>query len=107
MAHPRGDRTEDGLSERVIEDIRLDRVPETAQTDERVIYDFCTELHRSTMVSDKSYAAALKIWDVVGVVELTALVGYYTLVAMTLNAHQILPAGVEPPLPEIKDKVWA
>jgi 4-carboxymuconolactone decarboxylase len=35
---------------------------------------------------------------VVGVVELTALIGYYTMVAMTLNAHEFpLPAGVEPP----------
>jgi 4-carboxymuconolactone decarboxylase len=33
------------------------------------------------------------------VVELTALIGYYTMVAMTLNAHEIpLPSGVEPPL---------
>jgi 4-carboxymuconolactone decarboxylase len=30
-------------------------------------------------------------------VELTALVGYYTMVAMTLNAHEIpLPPGVAP-----------
>ena len=30
-------------------------------------------------------------------VELTALVGYYTMVAMTLNAHEIpLPEGVPP-----------
>ena len=36
-------------------------------------------------------------------VELTALVGYYTMVAMTLNAHEIpLPEGVAPafPLPQ-------
>jgi 4-carboxymuconolactone decarboxylase len=37
-------------------------------------------------------------WGVVGVVELTALIGYYTMVAMTLNAHEFpLPAGVAPP----------
>jgi 4-carboxymuconolactone decarboxylase len=35
----------------------------------------------------------------VGVVELTALIGYYTMVAMTLNAHDIpLPDGATPPL---------
>jgi len=40
------------------------------------------------------------------VVELTALVGYYTMVAMTLNAHEIpLPDGVQPafPLPQHVD----
>ena len=39
-------------------------------------------------------------WQAVGVVELTALIGYYTMVAMTLNCHDIpLPDGVAPPLP--------
>ncbi len=33
-------------------------------------------------------------------VELTALVGYYTMVAMTLNAHEIpLPEGVRAGVP--------
>jgi 4-carboxymuconolactone decarboxylase len=96
-----------GLPAGVVEDIRLDQVPTGAQPDERLVYDFTAELQRSTTVSDRTYAAALKTWDVIGVVELTALVGYYTLVAMTLNAHQILPTGVEPPLPDSKNKVGA
>ena len=34
-----------------------------------------------------------------GVVELTGVIGYYTMVAMTLNAHEIpLPDGATPPL---------
>ena len=38
-------------------------------------------------------------WDVLGVVELTAVVGYYSMVAMTLNAHDIpLPARIPPEL---------
>jgi 4-carboxymuconolactone decarboxylase len=37
-------------------------------------------------------------WKAVGVVELTALIGYYTMVAMTLNAHEIpLPDDASPP----------
>ena len=40
-------------------------------------------------------------------VELTALVGYYTMVAMTLNCHEIpLPEGVTPAfsLPQRSDR---
>ncbi len=49
-------------------------------------------------MSEDTYRRALGHWGVVGVVELTALIGYYTMVAMTLNAHEFaLPAGVEPP----------
>lgn len=37
---------------------------------------------------------------VVGLVELTSLIGYYTMLAISLNAHELsLPPGVEPPLP--------
>ena len=58
---------------------------------------FAVELNRSKSVSDASYDDTLTRFGERTVVELTALVGYYTMVAMTLNAHEIpLPEGVEP-----------
>ena len=52
-------------------------------------------LHR---VSDVHYQRALDAFGVKGVVELTALVGYYSMVVMTLNAHDIpVPPGATPP----------
>ena len=48
-------------------------------------------------ISDSTYADALARFGERTLVELTALVGYYTMVAMTLNAHEIpLPEGVAP-----------
>ena len=48
-------------------------------------------------VTDATYAKTLARFGERAVVELTALVGYYTMVAMTLNAHEIpLPDGVTP-----------
>jgi 4-carboxymuconolactone decarboxylase len=45
------------------------------------------------------YDDAVAQFGVAGVVELTALIGYYTMVSMTLNAHEIpLPEGVKAPL---------
>jgi hypothetical protein len=36
-------------------------------------------------------------------VELTAIIGYYTMVSMTLNAHEIpLPDGAEAPLAPVE-----
>ena len=62
------------------------------------IPDSAVELQERRAVSDATYQRALDNWGVVGVVELTALIGYYTMVAMTLNAHEFpLPEGVEPP----------
>ena len=57
--------------------------------DEQAVYDFCTELHRNRSVSDATYARALGLLGVPGVVELTALFGYYSMVAMTILAHQM------------------
>jgi 4-carboxymuconolactone decarboxylase len=62
------------------------------------------------------YADAVAQFGVAGVVELTALIGYYTMGSMTLNAHEIpLPEGGAEPLeapssgglhvlPDIKEK---
>jgi 4-carboxymuconolactone decarboxylase len=87
-----------GIDPAVIEDIRCGRRPEGADDQALAIYDYCVELHDNKVVSENIYQAVLASWDVVGVVELTALIGYYTMVAMTLNAHEFpLPDGVMPP----------
>jgi 4-carboxymuconolactone decarboxylase len=87
-----------GLARAVIEDLRAERRPVTASVDELEIYDFADELNRCNSVSTEAYQRVLCRWNVVGVVELTALVGYYTMVAMTLNAHEIpLPDDASPP----------
>ena len=45
------------------------------------------------------HAAVTARWGERGVVELTGVIGYYTMVSMTLNAHEIpLPDGASPPL---------
>jgi 4-carboxymuconolactone decarboxylase len=50
-------------------------------------------------VNEPVYEAVERRWGARGVVELTALIGYYTMVSMTLNAHEIpLPVGAAPPL---------
>jgi 4-carboxymuconolactone decarboxylase len=65
--------------------------------DDEVVVRYATELNRRNSVSEPTYADALSRLGARTIVELTALVGYYTMVAMTLNAHEIpLPEGVEP-----------
>jgi 4-carboxymuconolactone decarboxylase len=82
-----------GLSRGVIEKVRIAQRPTSGDPDALAIYDFAEELNRTNTVGEENYRRVLDRWQVVGVVELTAIVGYYTMVAMTLNAHQI-------PLPE-------
>jgi 4-carboxymuconolactone decarboxylase len=73
------------------------------QDDEAIVYDFCTELHRDKVVSDKTLKAAFAKFGERGVVDLIGVSGYYTLVSMILNVDkQPLPAGTPPPLPVLK-----
>jgi 4-carboxymuconolactone decarboxylase len=86
-----------GLSAEVLEALLAQREPEGLDEDEAAVVAFARELNRHNSVSDITYARALAQLGERGVVELTALVGYYTMVAMTLNTHEIpLPDGVEP-----------
>jgi 4-carboxymuconolactone decarboxylase len=88
-----------GLAPEVIEAVRMGARPKFENGDEQALYDYVSELQEKHSVSEANYQRALELFDVIGVVELTALTGYYSMVAMTLNAHEIpLPAGVEPPL---------
>ena len=88
-----------GLAPAVIEAIKHGQLPTFENTDEWVVHRFALELHEKHVVDPDTYARAVEKLGVVGVVELTALIGYYTMVAMTLIAHEIpLPEGTPPPL---------
>jgi 4-carboxymuconolactone decarboxylase len=94
-----------GIEAAVIEAILHDQVPPLAAND-LVIHRYAAELNQYKSVSDATHAAAVALLGERGVVELTALVGYYTLVAMTLNSQEIpLPDDVVPafPLPQHQD----
>ena len=89
-----------GLNPAVAEDLRHGRRPAAMQDDEAIIYQFCTEFHQTKNVSDPTFKAVKDKFGECAVVELIALTGYYTMLAMVLNvAQQPLAGGVAPPLP--------
>lgn len=88
-----------GLGPAIVEAIRTGERPVFAAADEQAVYDYCREMHEHKSISDETYRRAHELFGTLGVVELTALMGYYTMVAMTLLAHEIpLPDGAAPPL---------
>jgi 4-carboxymuconolactone decarboxylase len=88
-----------GVPAEVIAAIRDGRRPSGMSDDQSMVYDFCIELHANHSVSDKTYARVLKRFGEQGVVDLTGLTGYYTMLSMIMNvARTPLPAGVEPKL---------
>ena len=92
-----------GLEAPLLEALLAQAEPPFLSQDDAIVWRYAVELNRDKSVSDVTYAQALKRFGPPTVVELTALVGYYTMVAMTLNCHEIpLPEGVSPafPLPQ-------
>ncbi|MFD0668155.1 carboxymuconolactone decarboxylase family protein [Ramlibacter sp. MAHUQ-53] len=92
-----------GLESPIIEALLAQQEPPGLSADDALVWCFSVELNRHRSVSDATYAAAVARFGARTVVELTALIGYYTMVAMTLNCHEIpLPEGVAPafPLPQ-------
>lgn len=83
-----------GIELSIIDELLAQRVPQGLIESESLVVRYARELNQFNSVSDATYAATLQHFGERTVVELTALVGYYTMVAMTLNAHEIpLPEG--------------
>jgi 4-carboxymuconolactone decarboxylase len=88
-----------GLAPEIVAAMRAGRRPDFADAEEEAVYDFACELLTAGRVSEPVYRKIHDRWDTVGAVELTSVIGYYSMVAMTLNAHHIpLPKGAAPPL---------
>ena len=86
-----------GIPPSVIAAIAARERPQDMLVDETVVHDFCIELHEARAVSDRVYADALALFGEQGVVDLTAICGYYTLLAMVMNmAQTAIPATGEP-----------
>jgi 4-carboxymuconolactone decarboxylase len=97
-AHARMAR-EEGLDAAVIEAIAAGTTPSLATPEENAVYNFCRELHGNHAVGDESYTQAVAMLGREGVIELTVLSGYYTLISMILNTFEIAPPdGAAPPL---------
>ena len=89
---------EAGVPEAVVGAIRDNAAP-VLEAGDLDVYEFARHLQESGQVPLAVYRAAEERFGVRGVVELTAVIGYYTMVSMTLNAHEIpLPDGVVAPL---------
>lgn len=102
-----GDADRAGLDPAIAEAIRTCSVPAFGDDDAaREIYDYACELVQRGDVSEATYAAIVARWGEVGAVELTAVIGYYSMVAMTLNVHRVpLPQGVSADLPRQEGKL--
>lgn len=89
-----------GLSPDVVEAVRVGRRPQGMTEEEASVHDVAVELHRERFVSGATYARAEAALGRLALVDLVGILGYYTLISMTINAFEVpLPDGAEDPFP--------
>lgn len=86
-----------GISPEVIQAIRERRTPDFINEDERLVYDITSELHMTHSLSEANYKRGIASFGEEIMVELVSGIGFYAMVAMTLNAFTVsVPDGNEP-----------
>ena len=85
---------EAGLDPNIIDAINHRHVPDFDSPKAQLVYEFTESLHENRSVPPLLYDKAIQLLGEKGVVELVGLLGYYSLVSMTLNTFDVrLPEG--------------
>jgi 4-carboxymuconolactone decarboxylase len=77
-----------GIRQEVADAIAAGRRPTAMSRDEQIVFDYTSELLKNKEVSDATFERARLRFGSRGVVDMTGIVGYYTFLAMQLNAAQ-------------------
>jgi 4-carboxymuconolactone decarboxylase len=80
---------EAGVCKQIIEALQEGQAPVFVEQDEALVYDLAIQLYDNKRVSTTTYDAAVAVLGESGVVDLVGILGYYALVAMTLNVFEI------------------
>ena len=83
----------------IIDSLSRNEKPKNFSADQAAVYDFCKDLHASGRAGDAAFEEVRSRFGLEGALELIALSGYYSLMAMVLNtAGMPLPGNAQPPL---------
>lgn len=80
-----------GVRQDVLDALAEGRRPANMAHDEEAAYDFCEELARTHGVSDATYERAVATFTEPGLIDLVALVGYFSTVSMVMNVARTPP----------------
>jgi 4-carboxymuconolactone decarboxylase len=77
-----------GIRQELADAVADGRRPAGMSADEEAVYEFVDELLENKQISNVTFERAKSRFGAQGVVDLTGIVGYYTFLAMQLNAAQ-------------------
>ena len=84
-----GDALAAGVPRSIIDAIRIGELPALDNEADAEVYEFARQLLETGDVDNDVHSAAVVRWGEAGVVELTAVIGYYSMVSLMLNAQAI------------------
>ena len=82
-----------GLSREVIDSLSHDEMPDFVHEDEELVYLFSRELNQTRSVSDGLFERTLAFLGRDATVDLVGVLGYYSLISMTIKAFAVPPAS--------------
>lgn len=82
-----------GIAPEIVQAIRERRTPGFTREDERLVYDITTELNTTRTLSEASFQRGMAMFGEQVMVELVSAIGFYVMVAMTLNAFAVSVPG--------------
>jgi len=86
-----------GISGAAVAAIKIGHEP-SLKDDESAVYAFTRELLVMHQVRDTTYGRLIAVVGAGGAVDLVGIVGYYSMICMTINAFQVpVPAGTSAP----------
>ena len=86
----------EGISQDVIDAIRAKKRPDFKRDDERLIYDFVTELLANKTVSAATFERTKAAFGLDGVIEAVTCSGLYGMIGLVLNVFDIPPQPGKP-----------
>jgi 4-carboxymuconolactone decarboxylase len=90
-----------GVAPEVVEAVRKGERPVGLSDAAQAVFDVADELLRLRKVTEATYARAGAVLGQTALIDLVGVLGYYTLICMTINAFAVpLPEGAADPFPE-------
>jgi 4-carboxymuconolactone decarboxylase len=86
-----------GIAPDIVDAIKTRKTPNFEKEDERLVYDITNELLTYKTLSDQTFERGMEAFGEGVMVELVSAVGFYVMVAMTLNTFDApVPGGAKP-----------
>ena len=88
---------EAGVDQDVIKSISQGKMPSLMSEEQQAIYEFTMTLNKNKKISDELYEKTYKILGKDRIVDLVGILGYYTLISMTINVFGVQHPEMQSP----------